>query len=1853
MSATTSARPPGRRSTQMYGVPSSMTPADVASAAGATAAPPSEAAFHAVLPAEDGGVSPRGHNPPRMQYKFISKPPSPQPAYNRIADVSVNVAGSRSPAAAVAAAASTMTIRGLRGRLSDGTVHRKPYPFTAAQPSAGGHKGTARPLLSRHGRCLSRARTGMAVSALTAVSSASGAGADTATTESTRMVKEASLRNTWAANFNNTATLRETVSTSNGAYTAFEEELVRELNELRRAPAAYAAVVEREATIGAPYVQENDLYFCDESAAESAAVELRRHLEEQYCPVQCEVASTASSAVSRAMMQAMSPKKGMQAGQEKRRSKKALDGPPSSPALSTGVGASSTARRRSGRPSPAPQRHTTGSGAPHGGGGPSPRRCTISSDLPGGGVTVAGVSALHATPATLRNQGLHELTLSQLRHQFRCQQRYRAALEVALRDMRASQRQAEAAQQAAWASEAEKALRKGRRLMTTNAFNVNMGASSTPQQDNTGEPSVPSVVPHSHKKLSHTSTANSAMRTSGSSEDPVSLRRCEDMAQLRSMHEARIRHIKQKLRDVRNACKRSLAAANIVLDAVRALREAQPAPPVQRHRGLSLAAHDTAVMYYGDEERVAALQDLYAVSRATLVGLAEHPGAPTAPLLTLEQLSRRLEQCQVEEAKPKITSVSSSPGRRSRSEDGEEGDVRERSGTEAAPSWVLPLLSEEASLLANVAKNACTTYGYISGEVHGLHLQVVTGSPRSLLLQMILGLLTPVLDLSNHSLPQRSGQATQRASTPATANSTNATRCYAGVRIEGHAYAAAGAPTGTRDAATRADLPQFQVVSSQLGTGERDRADQVPAARLSKEEAQLAAPEHKSSNSGTDAITDAPHAQRAAAAAAQRLWPLLWTGAYTIGCAWQQVRGWRDVPTFAEACEERQSIRCASSGTLSSRGAAPPFTEEAHTVTCTTLLFASGFEEYEVVRGCHHMSPAATRRVVQSPPVTVCDGGPQSASHGGSIADSVEARRAAVDVHSTLGVTLLTPTMHPMHIHASDPSCRAVCVAVRVPYTSPGFSFTHSSMCAGEDGRVCSGGCRDPSIRIVAQVTRQCELTPPHPTTCTAEVLTQRSPVDPSVWLVLVDTAATFQRHAAAFTDNDGAVLKADASPGTGATTMSAASAAVPLALHIYAKDMNDAMGEFEHVAFIRMQQYPQPREVNAGAVAIAASATPATPAPYVLMEPEWRYLLNGLACVAASPLSTQTATRLTATSHTAAQASVLTKVASATPTARSVGWATLHEPLLGRDGVLLCPLSADLRESERFGDMLEALRIRQETTISGRDGKAAGAAGRVIRVAVQLPAYSNVRWWRRRLMKLRCLQEKLTDEVVAEGDEQTAASTAQSPSAACTHQDRSPESLAEGCHLPATEFAPPSDDGHADAKATPLGASNGSGEATTSAASVTPILGSPCSSANPAAMDAEAGAAVEGSSSAEVVSEPPKGKGSEKKKVSSDGKREAKRSPTSAAAGSSGAKAQDRHSPSNVAPSGMSKKKAQALHKDSDGAIASSTAAAAAAASTGSSLAPTQARLCTLSVNTAPKLPESGALREYEIMVQRAAGATLVASRSSSVQPCLQPSLISIIGLRELCAQLHTDLQVWEAHLRRVRPILCGERDRIAAEIVKKKGKEQLRLQHDHEDVVGELQVIERGVASLNQAATAATDALRTRERTQMLRRARLMRIAEELAAIESSPPRLAPKDTSDKVVTAPLPSTPPPSAAPKVTLRFFKTEGVAAGSGCKAAFAVARPPQHLSSQRAGVLDCTMREGAPKPSEREAGEVTLTPQPSSAHDATSSSSPLQPLEGDGNSAADVYAATCSIPLTFTGCATLYIDGEVAVTWRV
>ncbi|KAK7197763.1 hypothetical protein NESM_000728700 [Novymonas esmeraldas] len=1863
MSAMELARPPGRRSIQAYGAPpppSSVTTTADTTAAALTA--PSTAA---------ASVTPGRRSDSLSAAKAATL--APQVAYSRPADVSVDAAGGRSSAAVAAAA----TIRGLRGRLNEGTVHRTPYP---PKPAAGERSRTARSLLSRYGGRSPLARVGRGVAAPVAGAASAGLG---------DMVQDASQRRTWASNFSSAAALRETVSTSADAYTAFEEDLVRELNEVRRAPAAYAAVVEREAAVGAPYVQDSDVYFADESAVESAVTGLRRHLEEQFTVVPAETGAVSggggvvgggastTTTVSRGATRIMSPKTGHVPPMEKRKSKKGLSSSgvhatAAAAAAAAAASSSAASRRRSSRPS-------SGAGGHHGS-GVSARRETVSPDLPGAGATVAGTTApIPGAPETLRSHGLRELTLPQLRHQFRCQQRYRAALESALREMRAAQRQAEVALQATWAAEDEKALKKGRRSVAANALSANVSTSSAVvYSNNTSVSSVPAMPPHG-KRLSHTNSINFLARMSGTSDDAVALRRSEELMQLHNVHEARIQHMDQELRDVRDACQRSLAAANVVLDAVRALREAQPVPLVQRHRGLSLAARDTAETYYGDEERVAALQDLYAVSRATLVGLAEPQGSSAAPAppSTLARLLHRLEQRQAEaEAAPtKPTSASNSHGCHSRFGDGDESDVREHTGTEAVLSWVLPLLSEEASLLAGVAQDACATYGYVSGEVRGVHLQAVAGSARSLLLQMILGALTPVLDLSNHSVLQGSGEAAQRVSaiTTAAMRSANATQCYAGVRIEGRVYAAGGGGGGgvggsvanaggaviSSGVGTLPSLPSMTPMTPstpaappppplQPGYGEDDASYHVPAVWLSDADAAtLATAERRGSNSGAGTGTaDASHAQRAAAAAAQRLWPLLWAGAYTVGCGWQQVRGWRHTPSFAEACEERQMMAGAATpmSGQGGRGAPPPFAADGPAIVCTTLLFASGFEEYEVVRGCRHMSPAAARRVVQSTPATGHDSESaqqQGVIHGGSIADAVEARRAAVDVHSTLGVTLLTPTMHPMQIHAGDPSCRTVCVAVRVPYTSPAASVMQASLSIGEDGRLRTGRRHEPSIRVVAQVTRQCELTPPHPITCAAEVLAQRSPVDPSVWLVMVDTAAALQRHseaAAAATAAAGAsadssfssavaMLRTDGVPGLPGAA--AAAAAVPLALHIYAKDMNDAMGEYEHVAFIRMQPYPQLFGGAAASASVSATATPHATTTGVLMAPEWRYLLEGLAGVAAPPLSGHAASSAAATARSGSTApSFAVSTASV-----SAGWPTLHEPLLGRDGVLLCPLSTDLRDSQRCADVVrrpDAGHLAATAAVSPVPSVTATVSAvpeRLLRVAVQLPAHCNERWWRRRLSTLRHLQAKLMEEVAAEGDELSAAAKTLSPLADAGGS--APPRLPEVGGAP-----PPGGDLSTDVHATIAAA----------AAASTSTLFSPSSSSIAAVIvdDAPTNASTNAS----------KGRGADKKKTNADGRRTLRKSATRSAAASVDGVA-----------AGASKRKQHVSYKEDDSATA---AAAAAATATGAPAPPTQPRRRTMSVHSTQMLPESSALRVYESVVERAASSTLAASRGGSAQACLQPSLISIMNLRDLAAGLHADARVWEAHLMRVRPILAGERERIASEINKKKGKEQLRLQHDHDDVTGELDAVETGVGSLRLAAAAATEALRTRERTQVLRRARLLRIAAELASIEAAAPPFVLRELGARPEASPAASTsPPPTPAPHVTLRLFNNAAVAAGSGRNAAaFAVARPhPQHALTS--AVLEYTIREGAPVTGTSAVDEVTLLPQAwdvtgtgtATTAAATTSHPPHTrgtPADGDDVEAAvDVYAATCSVPLDFAGQAALYIDDEVAVTWSV
>ena len=489
-----------------------------------------------------------------------------------------------------------------------------------------------------------------------------------------QMVSEASLRNTWAMRFTDTAELRRAVSADADTYTGVEEALVAELNTLRRAPADYAAVVEREAKVGAPYVQEGDTQFSSEAAAEEAALQLRRRAEQEAAQEAAAAAAaqsasgprgnatsstsangTASSTTttSRAVAATGSasnvPPKQVSATppptvvtspltSERKKAKKphsntspTIAAPPSKDA-SIGSNAGTDLKETSSRSKRPEWRRTPEQPSQQ----PS-HQSELDTETPG------AVTPRPAPPAVEGAQ--QELTLAELRHQFRCQQRYRAALEAAVQEMRVAQRQAEAAQLAVWAAEDEKTQKRVRRSTSNTIATV---ASPSYSGGGSGAGSF----------AKKTSSVSPVQRGSPAVDETVFLRRSEEAAQVHRAYELQVHRLEVELQRARDACQRCLAGANLISSAVRALRAAQPVAPLTRSRGLSLAARDTADVYYGDEARVAALGGLYALSRATLFGLADTivdagqsvqsaaaaTVAASTTTSTLEELSRQNER---------------------------------------------------------------------------------------------------------------------------------------------------------------------------------------------------------------------------------------------------------------------------------------------------------------------------------------------------------------------------------------------------------------------------------------------------------------------------------------------------------------------------------------------------------------------------------------------------------------------------------------------------------------------------------------------------------------------------------------------------------------------------------------------------------------------------------------------------------------------------------------------------------------------------------------------------------------------------------------------------------------------------------------------------------------------------------------------------------------------------------------------------------------------------------------------------------------------------------------------------------
>lgn len=1470
----------------------------------------------------------------------------------------------------------------LLGRLNEGTVHRVPAAAleaakTEAVPSS---------------RLSTLTRKRITKGAATASTIRLGGGTIS------KMVQDMSSRNTWAASFATASNLRSCITTENDDYTAFEARLVEEVNLLRRDPHSYAALLEREATLGSPFVSDDDDFFSTVAAAEEAG--------RRYGRV-CAGLQAATGGEDT----------GAESGANSKMSPKGTDGRQSATSRRTGpsvtlVTAASPARNASGAtpttaastavppPSSATSVAPPSSSVSEGTGG-TPR---LAPKFPLEGLLSDDEISFRTT---LRSQGLRELNLEQLRLHFRCLQRYRAALETSLNDVREAWSRAEAMQRAAWVAENERVQKRLRRS----------GA---------GNPTL-----HSRK-----ANPSSGAQSTTASHDLTAQRRQTESGELHSRFQEHYTVVETQLHRTRQACQRAMAGANLILDTLRALKAAQPAPPLRHNRGLSLAARDTTNSYYGKEERVSTLREVFTAARTMLTfgqGASSNTAATSDdPPLTTDEKTHDGESGAKTEEKQRASADANASRRETNPEDTDEGVLR-------------AMLAEEADTLASVAEEACGKYGYISGEVRGIQLSGV-GSPRTLILHLLLGCLTPAFALTNRA-PRRLAGELLSSTYSASLNKAmrGETCCYAATRIGGQ-------PFPTTKAA--------EAVMLSLG----------------------------------DSSTATTSIAKRANEAAQRLWPLLWPQAHTLGCSWQLVHGFRDIPTYEEAME----LESQSSTSMTMHGSAAT-TKNA--VVSTMLLLASGYEEFDVVRQSGHLPPSSLQRIVLSAAA--------AQSTTGSDAYSYKERQAAVDLHSALGLSLLYPASHPVQIVRVGAAAQAyICILLRAP------------MPPGRE-------------RVLAQVTPQSMTVPLAPKQCPAETLVQRSAVDPSVWIVLINLSFALGRlrrrnHPEDTPKRATAALVAASLSGESSTSPRPrwTSSDEALAIHFFEREMTAPASAFEPVGFLRVTEAHLASAGATGAATLRgtggredgssteADGSATTSAAASLVVPaQWGHLLRGM----------QLPEGMSATGG--AEGGLLPQRQESTVAiGEAPGWACLMEPLLARCGTLLCPLSASLRCNGDGGGGIDSAEVR-----------------------LWLPTWGTVRWLSSRITALRSLIAELEEA------EQLELNGVSPP------KEASADGVASVVEKDGSDESAPAE-----------GSSAALGSTTVCEATVSvPELG--------------------------TTSQPPLDP-------------ETNMHPTLI------------DLPAEPLP--------EAVGKSS-----SARRSSVAHRSTGSERHSSTHRK--LSLYQIPPPPTSTALLQYTALVPSVASGAAPSTTSllsnngnasaSSADSAL--SKLSISDLRLLSEELTRDAAVWAIYFNSTAPPLQRERERLVADALRKKGKEQIRILHDKEDIDEELQQLMKRGEALGRATRHVKESIMRRERATLLRQARLVRASAALAHFEQQQAAV-------------------PPTFPRLALRLFRAGG-AAGNGRNAVMMRVDASMSFSSETF-MGDGALRHGGNADA---ASHFSFLP-PQVEAGENSQDIPLFSVRQD-EMGAEFATSHVEIPSGFQGSAVLFIDDEAAVRWSV
>lgn len=667
----------------------------------------------------------------------------------------------------------------------------------------------------------------------------------------------------WAAEFTSSAELRAAVTSNTDHSTSFEEQLLEEINRVRRDPKGYAAVFEREVTVGYPFVLGDDEYFASDAAALTVT---------EYPSL-----------------------------------KNLLYRQPSGPTV-----AASSGRRLT------DQESCRGSSL-----GIESRPTSATPHI----VPLGVLASLDETPpaestyfrTTLKEQGMTELTLDQLRIHFRRHQARRGALEKTIKDLMASWQTAQQSQRDAWAMEDERMIKKNRR--------------------------------NASRKKSALPNADELVRE-----------RQRAMEKMSRVFAEQLRNVDEELQHERKACRRAMDGANLILESIRSLRDADPVPPLRCCRGLVLSARDSDTSFHSSQER---LDLLLHMSRMFSSTSAESCHTGIVPLEMPDDscedaMASLMQQLEQREGFGEGHGVVST-------------DVDVISRIPASPAQ----LRDELLELGNTAHRACLTYGYVSGEVRGI-IAYDQGTPRELVMRMLLGVIIPRYAFTdNASLgPMHSMPCGGKPSLLDTRRSPGAS-AFEGTIFSG--------------IANSSDAP------SALGT---------PTVGMT-----ICGVFHPTSVATADSIVIEEEAQttsagKRAAAAAHRLGPLLWRHAHLFGCSWQRGAAHRPIPSYDEDKRDvtwQAALQCTTD-----------------TLISTSIIVASGYEELDLIHQRDNFALGQVRRMVfEQRGMDTTVPGDHLLSEP-LVMGMKSDLPAVVDLHSALHVELIHPTSHPLLLSRSQ-----------------------------------------------------------------------------------------------------------------------------------------------------------------------------------------------------------------------------------------------------------------------------------------------------------------------------------------------------------------------------------------------------------------------------------------------------------------------------------------------------------------------------------------------------------------------------------------------------------------------------------------------------------------------------------------------------------------------------------------------------------------------------------------------------------------------------------------------------------------